>query len=325
MLYSKQQLETLTQEENIVASKRYLDKVKRNDVKKLLPHECEFVSSMLPFVYADQALTVPAFDIYELNFCMDPLFKRLILSYLYNLDFLKPVSIGSRNLEDSEIARDRAKFEELITAWELKLHSSKSDAFLHEVKIEYNRKIKILEDQFQNGLFGGRRLYEREILKQRLAAFYIYYVTKSFFRSHKSNFVIFQVSSFTFSINIYSYVHIASRHYIPHLNGIDSERSFNGEIICIDPFNLPYTLRALIIDYFHKAPSNYVLNHEYMIFSQDADFYIIWWKHKKLSELNYQMGYEIRTLYKIEADRDYQKINHKNIVRVNDRICYYYT
>lgn len=326
MLYSKQQLETFqTQEEKSIASKRYLHKVHSGDVKKLLLHECEFLSSMLPYVYTDKDLTKSAYDIYELNYCAEPLFKRLILTYLQNLDFLKPVFNGVKNLENSEIARDKQKFEELFQAWELKLGPTYSDAFLHEIKIEYNRKIKILEDQFQNGLFGGRRLHERQILRQKLSAFYIYYVTKSFFRSHKSNFVAFPVAGSTFSINIYSYVHIASRHYIPEFNGIDPERSFNGELICINPFNLPYTLRDVIINYFDKAPANYMLNQEYMIFSQDADFYIIWWKHKKLTELNFQMGYEIRTLYKIEAPRDRQKINYNNIVKINDRICYCYT
>jgi len=324
MLYSKQQLETLTPEQKSIASKRYLHKVHRDDVRKLLPHECEFVSSMLPHVYTDKDLTVPKYDIYELSYCADPLFKRLVLTYLDNLDFLKPVSIGYRNLDDAEIARDRAKFDELLASWELKLGPSYSDAFLHEVKIEYNRKIKILEDQFKNGLFGGRRLHEREILKQKLAAFYIYYVTKSFFRSHKSNFVAFQVAGSTFSINIYSYVHITSRHYIPDLNGIDSERSFNKELICINPFNLPYTVRDVIIDYFDKSPANNLPNQEYMIFSQDTDFYIIWWKHKKLTELNFKIGYEIRTLYKIEAQRDKDKIDRNNFYQVNDRITYFY-
>ncbi|MFP5081661.1 hypothetical protein [Pedobacter sp. JCM 36344] len=324
MLYTKQQLETLTEEEKSIASKRYLYKVHHGDVKKLLPHECEFVSAMLPYVYTDKDLTIPKYDIYQLSYCADPLFKRLVLTYLYNLDFLKPVSIGYRNLDDEEIVRDRAKFDQLLAVWELKLEPSYSDAFLHEVKIEYYRKIKILEDQFQNGMFGGRRLHEREILKQKLSAFYIYSVTRSFFRSHKSNYVAFQAAGSTFSVNIYSYVHIASRHYIPDLNGIGSERSFNSELICINPFNLPYTVRDLIVDYFDKALVSYLLNQEYMIFSQDTDFYIIWWKHKRLTELNFQMGYEIRTLYKIEAKRDKDKINHNNFYQVDDRITYFY-
>jgi len=324
MLYSKQQLETLTNEEKSIASQRYLHKVYRGDVKKLLPHECEFLSSMLPYVYADKELTKPTYDIYELRYCADAVFKRLILTYLQNLDFLKPVFNGVKELDDEEIARDKKKFEELLRIWELKLEPNYSDAFLHEIKIEYNRKIKILKDQFQDGLFGGRRIYEREILKQKLSAFYIYSVTRSFFKSHKSNFVAFQASGSTFLVNIYSYVHIASRHYIPDLNGIDSERSFNSELICVNPFNLPYSMRDMIIDYFDNAPNNYVLNPEYMIFCQDTDFYIVWWKHKKLSELNFQMGYEIRTLYKIEAERDKQKINHNNFYQKSDRIKYFY-
>jgi len=324
MLYSKQQLEALaTPEEKSTVLRRYLYKVIQGDVKKLLPHEAEYLTSMLNTIYTEEDLTKPKFNIYELNYCSEPLFKRLILIYQKNLDFLQPVFNGIKNLDNWEIARDRKKFDEQLNIWDMKLGPNYSDAFLHEVKIEYYRKIKILEAHYQKGLYG-RRWHEREILKQKLNAFYIYYVTKTFFRSHKGNFVLFQAFGETFLVNIYSYVHILFRHYIPDLNGIDSERSFNSELLCIDPFNLPYSIKDLIIDYATHASVNYILNPEYMIFSQDTDFYIIWWKYKKLTELNFQLGYEVRTFYKIKAQRDVAKINHQNFHQANDRIKYYY-
>lgn len=97
---------------------------------------------------------------------------------------------------------------------------------------------------------------------------------------------------------------------MPKFNGMEIGKSFNNELNCIDPFNLPNTLRDLIVDYFSHAPANYVLDGEYMIFSQDAEFYIVWWKRKPLNELKKQIGYEIRTMYKIEEQRDKDKINH---------------
>ncbi len=324
MIYSKQELEQLaTTEEKAVAHKRYLHKVIRSDTKKLLPHEQEYICTFLPRVYADSDLTQPLFDVYNLSFCAEPLFKQLFLTYMHCLDFVKPVWNGIKYLEPYEIEKDRRKFEELLTAWNKKLSPDYSDCYLHEVKIEYERKLKILKDQYKQRYFG-RFLYERKIIEQMLNAFYIYFLTKIFFRSHKSNSVSFIAFSVTFSCNIYSYIHIMSRHYMPHLNSINEERSFNEELCNIDPRNLPYSIRALIIDYFNNAPINYVLNAEYMIFGQDASFYILWWKYKKLDELNHVPGYEIRTLYKIEAERDKQKISHNNFYTVNDRITYYY-
>ncbi|WP_316805318.1 hypothetical protein [Pedobacter nototheniae] len=324
MLYSKQQLETLaTKEEKSIASKRYLYKVHNGDVKKLWPHECEFVSSFLPSIFTEKDLKTPAYNIYELSYCAEPLFKRLILTYLDNLDFLMPAFNGIKYLNATEIAKDKTKFDELLQSWILKLKPDFSGPFLHEVKIEYNRKLKILEEQFKQGLYG-RRMYDRKIQEQQIACFYIYYITKTFFRSNKSNYVSFQSHNSIFSVNTYSYVHIISRHYIPKLNGIDSEKSFNTELTCIDPFNLPFSLRDFILDYLNNAPANYSLHPEYMIFSEGNEFYIIWWKKKPLEELSLQTGYEIRTLYKIEAERDKQKINHNNFYQKSDRIKYFY-
>lgn len=325
MLYTKQQLEAIKgRDEENVATQRYLHKVGRGEYKKLLPHELDFITLRLPSIYTEKDCLNPAFNIFEIEYCAEPLFRRLILTYFENLDFLKPVSIGYRNLNDAEIARDREKFHELVGNWNSRLQFGSGDAYLHEVKIEYNRKTELLNITFKNGIFGGRHLHERELLKQKLAAFYIYHLTKVFFRSHRINHVTFQVFGATFTVNIYSYVHIVSRHYIPKLNGIDTEKSFNEEITCIDPFNLPYSIRDLIVDYAAKAPADYILNPEFMIFSQDTSFYIIWWKHKKLNDLKFQFGYEVRTLYKIEAERDKKKINHNNFYQLNDRIKYFY-
>ncbi len=205
----------------------------------------------------------------------------------------------------------------------MKLESNKCDVYLHEVKLEYHRKLKILEGQLKQR-YIGRRMYDRKILEQQTAAFYKYFITKSFFKNNKQNYISFEMLGETILINSYSYVHIISRHYMPLFNGMDTERSFNGELDNVDPFDLPNSLKDLVTDYLSNIPAGYSLNIEYMIFSQDNDFYIIWWKHKKLAELNLQMGYEIRSLYKIEAERDKQKINHNNFYQVNVRIKYYY-
>lgn len=323
MLYSKTDFQNFDNNAHSIAVSRYLTKILSGETKKLFPHECEFICSFLPHIYLDKDITKSAHDVYQLDFLAESLFKRLVLIYLDNLDFLKPVSIGHRDLTDDEIQRDRQKFNELLANWDIKLHEVSGDVYLHEVRIEYHRKLKILDEQFRQ-LYFGRRIYERRILEQKVAAFYKYFITKAFFRNNKQNWVQIDAMGESFVINPYSYVHIISRHYMPKFNGMELGKSFNNELNCIDPFNLPNTLRDLIVDYFNHALANYVLDKEYMIFSQDAEFYIVWWKRKTLNELKKQIGYEIRTLYKIEDQRDKAKINHNTFYEVNERIKYFY-
>jgi hypothetical protein len=323
MLYSKKELENFTEEDEQIAIFRYINKIKKDETKRLLPHECEFLCRHLPYYTTERTLEKPIVNIYNLNFLNEALFKRLILLYLDNLDFIKPVEIGTRSLTDEEIKRDKQKFEHLINYWNQELTTGKKDPYLHEVRIEYNRKMKLLAKFYKRGAFG-KHLYERRITEQTTASFYVYFLVKSFFRNQSKNYLDFQVSDKNFSINIYSYVHILSRHYMPKFNSIDVDRSFNSILKNVDVFNVPTSLRLLIEDYLCNAPQDYEFNEEYMIFREASEFYIIWWKQSKLPELNHLIGYEIRTLYKIQAERDKLKINKDRFFYKTEDLTYYY-
>ena len=102
MLYTKQQLEAIKgRDEDMIATNRYLHKVGRGEYKKLLPHELDFITLRLPSIFKEEECKNPAFNIYEIEHCTEPLFRTLMLTYFENLDFLKPVSIGYRNLNDA--------------------------------------------------------------------------------------------------------------------------------------------------------------------------------------------------------------------------------
>ena len=325
MIYSKQELEQISLEDQPIAVSRYLNKLLKNEIKKLLPHEVEFITSVLPHVYSNSDRTVLKYDIYELDFCNESLFKKLILRYLLNLDFLSPVYNGYKNLSKEEILRDKIKFDYLLSIWEDRLHSKGSnDIFLHEIKIEYNRKNKHLKLLRNNNQFvGGRFFYERKSLNEKLVAFYIYYTVKLFFKSHRSNSVIFEKNGFRFSINVYSYIHIISRHYMQSVNIVDLDKSFNNELSIIDVFNLPYSIRDLICEYIRYAPDNYQLK-EFIIFKYNNDYYIIWLKLKKMIEFNNDFAYEVRTMYKIFKEVDLEKVNNDTFYKVDENISYFY-
>lgn len=322
MLYHKQEYPYFTDQNKMTAVSRYLSKLDRNNTRKLLPHECEFICSFLPSITKNLETREPAYDLYAYDFLSEAVFKKLILIYLGNLDFLMPVHIGSRDLEKHEIERDKRHFAQLLSSWEIKL-SSQSDAYLHEVKLEHKRKLELLCKTFKANYFG-RKIYERKIIEQTVNAFYIYFIVKSFFKNNKANFVSIEFNQVPIVINVYSYVHTISRHYMPMFNGMDPEKSFNGQLVEINPFELPTTLASFIHNYLNNAPEGYSITKEFIIFNQDNQFYILWWKYKSLSEFKGQKGYEVRTLYRIIAARDLEKIDHESCVIISDRISYYY-
>lgn len=327
MLYSKHQLQNLSEDEGIIAIKRYLTKMNSNETRKLLPHECDYINLRLRSIYKYDENHHPieewAFDPYEYEFLSEALFKFLILVYFHNLDFLKPVFNGPRELSSEEIARDKLKFDDLLERWRSRLSEKKSDPLLHEVKIEHDRKLKIINQLRKNGAFGWN-IYQRKCLGQELMAFYTYFTVKAFFKNLKTNFVEITFDEQKFIINQYSYVHIISRHYIPHFNGIDPEKSFNETLPFIDPFNLPSSLAEVILTYFSFAPEIYSLNSEHMIFKYKESHYIIWWKYKPIDEIEKQLAYEIRTLYKMQSATDMALLPNKLVVQVNAVLNFYY-
>lgn len=325
MLYSREQLRDFTLDEDKVAAVRYIHRVLKNETRKILPHECDYLALKFRNLFREDENGNPvlAFDPYEQDFLSDAVFKFLIVVYFENLDFLMPVYQGPKELTADEVARDFNKFNELLSEWQLKLENKKNDPLLHEVKLEYLRKLQIVNRQYKNGAFGYYR-YKRRLLEQELLAFYIYFTVKIFFKDVGSSFVESTIYNQRFVMNFYGYVHVVSRHYIPKFNGIDPERSFNTSLPFIDPFFLPNSVLALLQNYFDHAPIDYVLNEEYMIFQYRNEYYMIWWKHKHITEINHQLGYEIRTLYRMESQRDFEKIPGKTVVAIDPELSFYY-
>ncbi len=325
MLYTKEQLRNSNPRDEGVIIQRYLHKVIKLETSKLLPHECEYLALRFRSIFREneRGEAELAVDPYGQAFLAEAVFKFLILVYHENLDFLQPVIKGERQLDAAEIALDKRKFEELLSNWRVRLVGGREDRILHEVRLEYMRKIVLINKQYQIGAFGLFR-YKRLWLEQELNAFYIYFTVKSFFKSIKAQYVEVNAVGRRFVLNAYSYVHIISRHYIPKFNGVDPERSFNQSLPFIDPFELPTDIGRLITDYFGRAPQAYVFQEEYMIFEYDRAHYILWWKQKSVEEIGKADGYEIRSLYRIAGTKDIPKLAGKTIIDAGVHLRYYY-
>jgi len=325
MLYTREALRNHTQEEGIVAIKRYFHKIYKKETTRFCPHECDYLAIRLRSIFRDKegGGEERVLEPYDQPFLSEAVLKYLFLIYFKNLDFIQPVFVGKNQLSKEEINKDKQKFDELLLQWREKFHAKKTDKLLHEVKLEYLRKLTILNDQYANGLYGWF-LFKRKCLEQELNAFYIYFTVKTFFKNINCNYINFWIDDKQFIINYYTYVHIISRHYIALFNGIDTEKSFNDSLPFIDPFNLPISLAKVVAEYFQFAPTIYNFNQEFMIFSYKGEHYIIWWKRKKIDEIANAVGYEIRTLYKIQSSNDHARINKENTIEHDESLIFFY-
>lgn len=326
MLYSITELRSLNAEDGVIAIKRYFNKIYKKEGSRLCPHEHEFLALRLRSIFKgsqtnnSQELVLHP---YSQSFLDEAVFKYLILLYFDNLDFLQPVYRGNRLLTTDEIIMDKQKFIQLQDSWHERLQSGKKDKILHEVKIEILHKNKLLNSQVKARLYG-KFVFERKLLEQRLISFYIYYNVKIFFKNFKADHVAIMLGSRKFVFNAYSYVHILSRHYIPKFNGIDFDKSFNDELPFIDVFNLPLSVTDLIANYVEISPIPVSVDKEYLIFKYKANYYILWWKAKRITEIGNESGYEIRTFYKIVSQADKLKVIGLVEVKVDQHLTFCY-
>jgi len=325
MLYTREALYNHTPQEGIIAIQRYFHKIYSKETDKLCPHECDYLAIRLRSIYKEKqgGGEERVLEPYDLPFLSEAILKYLFLLYFKNLDFLQPVFAGRIELSKEEIYSDKQKFDELLPQWREKLHAKKTDRLIHEVKLEYLRKLAILKKQYAIGAYGWF-LFRRKCMEQELNAFYIYFTVKAFFKNIKREYIDFWIGDKRFVADYYTYVHIISRHYIALFNGIDTEKTFNDSLPFIDPFNLPSSLVKVISDYFEIAPVVYTFNPEYMIFSYKGEHYIIWWKEKCIENSSNAVGYEIRTLYTIQSFNDRQRINNESTANYSDDLIFFY-
>ena len=82
----------------------------------------------------------------------------------------------------------------------------------------------------------------------------------------------------------------------------------------IDIRDLPLSLRKLIIIYFSYF-NGLSVNVEYLLFEFNGFPYILWIKYKNISELHNNKGFEVRSYYRCEEQRDLDKFTGKTKVQ----------
>ena len=168
------------------------------------------------------------------------------------------------------------------------------------IKVEIGNKVK----KWQRWQVNNQEALEKKIEFIYATFFHIYYTVKQFFDERPKPYVLRVVGRFDVVFNVYSFVHILSRHYYPNMNK-EIGASLNDDFE-IDLDYLPEEMFPFIEQ--SNALSPITEETEYLLYSIGTDYYILWLKYKILNETK-KVGFEVRSFYKCEEQRDLNKVS----------------
>lgn len=150
----------------------------------------------------------------------------------------------------------------------------------------------------------------------RATFFHVYYIVRYYFDEKQTKDEEIECNGSIFYADIYSYCHILTRHYYPTMNeGLNI--SLNDNLSILSLRELPSGILKLV-----KAYCKYkkiTKSDEYLLFFLDSQRYIMWIKYDSILNTS-KKGFEIRSFYKCEVDRDLIKFVNKRIISINEHI-----
>lgn len=290
-----------------VPAQRYVHKFvkQRNEVVKLKHHEKDFLFRVLETLHdADDS---HPFNLYKMPEAKEFVFDSIILTHSNHvMVFDGPVPGPYGLLKPNEKRRNKRFFYEYMAVWKNQIGKGKG-YYCSIIKPEIGKKIKNWEE------WAGEDQNKRKLLKQKkeyvyATFFHIYYRVKLYFGELPKPFVKDNIQGLDVVFNVYSFVHILSRHYYPNMNQ-DIGISMNKEIASIDIDYLPDSILDLIKR--SNAQCALTANTQYLLYSFGSDYYILWIKYKRLNE-TMKEGFEVRSFYKCEEKRDLDKVKEPN-------------
>lgn len=306
MLYSYFQLRNLSFDAHQVPLSRYLYKYlnRRKEIKKLKAHEKHFLFDNMYILKDEEG--EKSFDLSTIEEASDYYFNKLILIYSDNLNFNRPTKDPfGVDIDVHTMEKHKAFFYNYYAKW-IRLLDEKKGKYLNVLQTELYRKQNRLFLLYENGeVIENDYSYQRRYLN--VLAFYIYYKVKLFFDGITEKHVQLNVSGELVVINIYSYIHTLFRHYFPSLDIRVADRSLNDPIPFLDIEFFPFSMWEFLKLFFEYDPTPLTPEREFLLFSYMGCKYIIWLQYKKVEELNYNFGFEFRTLYKCQEQRDLDK------------------
>lgn len=307
-LYSYAFLHNIDANDIEVPLSRYLHKFEkhRKEITHLKFHEKDFLFRSMKILRNNGGSY--SYDLFSIPEAKEFLFDWVILAHANQvMVFDGKIQGPEGRLSKQEIARNRLYFFSYLDVWKKQVESG-IGAYFSIIKPALYKKLKEL-----NNWAGEDKRRQQQLLRKRpfiyAMFFHIYYRVKLFFDERPVPSVLKQIGSFYFVFNIYSFVHILSRHYYPDMNN-NIEVSLNTQRKCINLNNLPNEIIELIEKRNTLCPIT--RQTEYLPYSIDGDLYILWIKYKQLNEIK-QEGFEVRSFYKCEKECDLDKVKEPGV------------
>lgn len=307
MLYTNAQLKSPSIDHKIAMS-RYLYKYlnQKKEFHRLKHHEKDYAFSWMRTI--TDANNQKVFDLYLESEAAEYIFYSIILTFRENVDgFMGRLYGPFGKLPKEQINKDQTFFNNYLQIWKSQTTQHKGPYMAIIVPMLY-QKLKELEKICAS-------IDEYKIRERYCYAvfFYIYYRAKLYFDEKHHKFITFNILGFDFVLNIYTFCHIFTRHYIPSLNrGLPN--TMNDDIPFIDVNNFFDSLKMLIDSYYRTNPT-LTSNTEFMLFKIKGDPYIIWIKYKNIDGLN-TMGFEVRSFYKCADINDLSRFKNTTEIKL---------
>lgn len=309
-LYSFKELNHIEFNEIEIPAQRYIYKYlnHRKEIERLKFHEKDFLFRVLKTLHDKEDNYL--YDLFIIPEAKEFVFDWIILIHSNQImvfDGPVPGPLGLLSIDEKR--RNKRFFYDYLSIWKKKIHKG-NGAYCSVIKPEVLKKIKCWQKWAEQDSTRLSTL-DKRIEFVYATFFHIYYRVKLFFDEHPHPYVIRRIGGYDVIFNVYSFVHILSRHYYPNMN-LEIGISLNKELDCLNLDYLPDDIFRLI----ERSNSQTAINceTEYLLYSFDNDYYIMWLKYKRLNETK-NMGLEVRSFYRCEEQRDFEKIkrNRHNV------------
>ena len=314
-LYSRKELDHISFEEMLVPFKRYFFKLQnhRKEIAKLKLHEKYFLFRAMRCYY--KVTGVQIYNVYKVPELKECLFFWIILLHS-NMTMVFDGFVpgpGNLPLTVKEKRQNKRFFYEYLQVWKNQIEAGKG-VYMSIIKPAIHEKLNNWRE------YAGHVGLSLEALKQKelfiyACFFHIYYHVKLYFDELSQPYILKRINGIDIVFNVYSYVHIYSRHYIPNMNLDLGTVSLNPETGAIDLDELPDSIFSLLESFNDSFPL--ASDTQYCLFTWEDCFFILWLKPKVLNETK-SRGLEVRSFYKCIEKRDLVKFADGRSIPLRD-------
>ncbi len=308
-LYSRAYLDHISFNDMLVPFERYLFKLEheRKKIPKLKFHERDFLFRAMHSFY--EASGDKRYDIYKIPELHENLFYWIVLLHS-NMTMVFDGFVPGPNkkaLTAYEKRRNKMFFYKYLGVWR-KLVEEGKGTYLSIIKPALQRKLEEWRDLAKKQSIPAYTLKQKEVYVYG-CFFDIYYHVRLYFDELPNPYVIKSINGIDVVFNVYSYVHIYNRHYIPNMSYRLGNASMNPEMDVVNLDELPDSILDMLEKYNVKNPI--AIDTEYCLFTWNGDKFILWLKRKRLNETKKE-GLEVRSFYKCTKEEDLIKFVNNN-------------